>query len=378
MFVTVGEKNRVAELLDRQTLIQSGDVLVNGTGVGTVGRVSLYVSDNVAIPDNHVTIVRQEAIEPEYLAAFLNSRYGQAQLNRRVRGSSGQVELYPGDILDVHIWHGSDALRSAVVETYRSALCRRQESADQLVQAQQLLLKQLGLTNWHPPEPLAYSARSLDALAAKRLDARFFAPRIQALLDILSHDRRTIADVARPRRETFRRDDHEVIQYIEIGDVEGGAADSAPILSVEAPSRATWYVRAGDIITSAVRPIRRLSAEIRPEQDGFVCSSGFIVVEPRSIPVEVLLTYLRLPPICELLDLYASASMYPAITQTDVFNLPMPVISGEASDQIVSLIRQARYAQQRALDLVSLARGAVEEAIETGEESALTSIRGIS
>ncbi len=66
-------------------------------------------------------------------------------------------------------------------------------------------------------------------------------------------------------------------------------------------------------------PIRRLSAIISPEQNGHVCSSGFVVLNPKRIAPEVLLTYLRLTIICELMDLHTSASLS---LRSDVAHLP--------------------------------------------------------
>ena len=43
-------------------------------------------------------------------------------------------------------------------------------------EAEQLLIRSLGLGNWKPPEPLSYVASSADAFRAGRLDAQFFAP----------------------------------------------------------------------------------------------------------------------------------------------------------------------------------------------------------
>ncbi|MFN6473188.1 MAG: hypothetical protein RMY36_026460 [Nostoc sp. SerVER01] len=63
----------------------------------------------------------------------------------------------------------------------------------------------------------------------------------------------------------------------------------------EAPSRAQWIVKTNDVITSTVRPIRRLSALIEPEQNNYICSSGFAVLKPTKIEPEVLLVYLRSP-----------------------------------------------------------------------------------
>ncbi len=238
--------------------------------------------------------------------------------------------------------------------------------------AQDTLLAALGLANWTPPEPLSYTARASDAFAAGRLDARFYAPRIRALLDILGRDGRKLGDLARPRRQKFRPQDCANFNYIEIGDIDGaGAATSTPLPCDEAPSRATWHVRPGDIITSTVRPIRRLSAQIAPEQDGYVASSGFVVIDPRQVAPELLLTFLRLPVICELLDLYASASMYPAITDAHIFGLPLPQIDAAVETQVVANIRDARRAKAQAAQLLEAAKRAVEIAIEDGEPAAL-------
>jgi hypothetical protein len=134
-------------------------------------------------------------------------------------------------------------------------------------------------------------------------------------------------------------------------------------------------VRNGDIITSTVRPIRRLSAVIGPEQDSHVCSSGFVVLAPRSIASEVLLTYLRLPIICELMDLHTSASLYPAISERDLLKLPIPRIPDKIASQIVSQVRQAHAARHEAQTLLARAKRAVEVAIEEGEAKGMAVLK---
>mgnify|MGYP000966820483 FL=1 len=139
----------------------------------------------------------------------------------------------------------------------------------------------------------------------------------------------------------------------------------------EAPSRATQHVRAGDVITSTVRPIRRLSALVASEQNGAVCSSGFVVLQPRSISGEVLLTYLRLPLVCELMDLHTSATMYPAISESDLLALPIPAIDSSVQTQVQYAVRRSTEARQRATRLLVAAKRAVEIAIEESESAAM-------
>ncbi len=76
-----------------------GDVLINSTGDGTIGRVAVYHYDFPAVVDGHVTILR--FADPSlgwYAAAYLLTTPGQHQIYRYINGSSGQVEIYPQDI----------------------------------------------------------------------------------------------------------------------------------------------------------------------------------------------------------------------------------------------------------------------------------------
>jgi hypothetical protein len=209
-----------------------------------------------------------------------------------------------------------------------------------ITQAETTLLRALNLENWQAPEPLSYVRNSREAFTAGRLDAEFFAPRIRMLLKQLRRDKRCIADFAPVRHEAFKSHGKGTFHYIEIGSLKfPGIADAEELLQSDAPSRASQKVRAGDVITSSVRPIRRLSALITDAQDGYVCSSGFVVLKPQKVSSELLLTYLRLPAICELMDLYASASMYPAISERDLLALPMPYFSEYVEKQITKIVQ---------------------------------------
>ena len=120
-----------------------------------------------------------------------------------------------------------------------------------------------------------------------------------------------------------------------------------------------------------MRPIRRLSAQIDPDQNGYVCSSGFVILEPTGIRPELLLTFQRLPIICELMDLLASASMYPAISEAEILGLPLPSVDDATEKPVVAALQEGRAARARAHSLLDAAKRAVEIAIEDSEVAAL-------
>jgi type I restriction enzyme S subunit len=77
--------------------IRAGDVLVNSTGEGTIGRVTLATDATYGIPfDSHVLVVRcdEGILLPEFLAIYLRSRDGQRQVDQaKGANTTKQTEL---------------------------------------------------------------------------------------------------------------------------------------------------------------------------------------------------------------------------------------------------------------------------------------------
>ncbi|MBR3860655.1 MAG: N-6 DNA methylase [Oscillospiraceae bacterium] len=79
--------------LDERKL-QKGDILINSTGVGTAGRVTLFDLDGDFVVDSHITIFRPNSqILPEFVLLVLSSVVGFKTLEKMADGSSGQIEL---------------------------------------------------------------------------------------------------------------------------------------------------------------------------------------------------------------------------------------------------------------------------------------------
>jgi hypothetical protein len=127
-------ENRLGELVEaEQLIIRKNDVLINGTGVGTIGRSAVYLRNEPALPDNHVTILRTKELDPVFLSVQLNSIIGKLQVDKYFKGSSGQIELYPADINKFVIWKAPYEVQQQV----RAAI----ELADSLKCESELILK---------------------------------------------------------------------------------------------------------------------------------------------------------------------------------------------------------------------------------------------
>lgn len=132
--------------------ISKGDVLLNSTGVGTLGRASFYDSDVPAIADNHVAIIQPDpkVCLPVYLSLFLNSPVGLAQSEMYQTGSSGQLELYPQHIQSIIVYLPKTksgkvdiAWQEKVVEKILRAASANNEAKAKLEAAKQLIDKNI-------------------------------------------------------------------------------------------------------------------------------------------------------------------------------------------------------------------------------------------
>ena len=87
----------VPNRIDESFFLRSGDILINSTGTGTIGRVNQWLYQDVnAVADSHVTVLRvtEESIDTKYARYFLTSEPGQRYLaSVCYTGSTNQIEL---------------------------------------------------------------------------------------------------------------------------------------------------------------------------------------------------------------------------------------------------------------------------------------------
>lgn len=136
----------MAQFLDENTLqkypsdeyMQYGDVVINSTGTGTLGRVGFYqVSDNITniniVPDSHVTVVRAyHNINSFYLYAFMKAN--QSELEKKGEGSTNQKELKPVTLKEILVPIPSvseqERIASATMKTFSIVAAIEKSSAE--------------------------------------------------------------------------------------------------------------------------------------------------------------------------------------------------------------------------------------------------------
>ncbi len=342
--------------------------------MGTVGDITITPKDfEPCLSNRALAIIKNiKLIDPYFLFAYLITNQTTVLIDRLKNGGvQERVNLDALGKVEVPLMTEAfqKLIRKIVVLGYKT-----RDSAKSIYQkAEDLLLSELGLKDWQPTdENIAVKSFSASFGTSDRLDAEYYQPNQQKIMSVMAKSGLCINDVANLAKRKFTPKLEGTFEYIEIGNLSGeGVANSDVVPMEEAPSRAQWIVKPDDVITSTVRPIRRLSALIEREQNGYVCSSGFAVLQPTKVEPEVLLVYLRLPVVCEILDLHTTASMYPAISTEDLLKIPITLPEPKTRKQISEKVQSSRKAREQSKKLLEIAKTGVEKAIEENEELAI-------
>lgn len=349
----------------RTNRLEHGDVMVTRTGANH-GVACVYLDASGAFyASGEGLIVRPiQDIDGAYLGAFLGCLYGD-QLCKKAAYGSGQPHIAPPYLRTLPVLRlgkQEKVIGNLIREGWRDS----QRALPLYSDAEAEMLERLSWAKLVKPKPnLWYVENYKTVAAAARCDPGFFSPRAKALYKMLDRDGRGIGDVADLATRRFDPKPGVPFRYIEITDVnEIGQFTTSTVSGEDAPDRAKWLVEGGDVLTSTVRPIRRLTGVVAKDQKGSVCSSGFAVLCPKDVEPEVLLVYLRLPPVCELLDVYTTASMYPSISTTDLLRIPITLPPKDSRQRIVAKVREAWVAKAKATAKLEEAKAVVEREIE--------------
>jgi len=143
------------------------DILVNSTGVGTLGRVSqIYGLKEKATIDSHVTLVRADAkkIDPTFLGYAI--KYKQSDIENLAEGSTGQTELSRDRLREISIPFPTLPEQHAIADVLSALddkieLNRRMNQT--LEQLAQVIFKHMFINN---PERKNWEVKKLDAICS--------------------------------------------------------------------------------------------------------------------------------------------------------------------------------------------------------------------
>ena len=192
-----------------------------------------------------------------------------------------------------------------------------------------------------------------------RLDVEHYYPEDRKLIERLqANGAKPLGEIADILNETddFRLASNGDIRYIAISDVDARAMQvvSQQIIKPhEAPSRATYRVRQGDIITAisgaSTGTPRHATALITEDEDGAICSNGFAVLRNvHGLEPLFLLAYMRTEYYLRQVRRLMTGHAIPAISIDDLAKVLVPIppieIQKKIADEIATILAMRKEA----------------------------------
>ena len=269
--------------------LKTGDVLVNSTGTGTVGRTRLFHEGYLknypfVVPDSHVSVIRTtNEVKSEFVFAYISSQLIQQYLEDNLAGSTNQKELYIGVLSDLSFPLPPLAEQHRIVaeiERWFSLIDQIEQCKTDLHTAiKQTKSKILDLAihgKLVPQDPNDEPAIEL----LKRINPDF-TPCDNGHSEKLPKNWTWAKgiNIFLPMKSTKPKD--EEFQYIDIDSIDNKRQIINGIKTLKtskAPSRASRYTQKNDVIFSMVRPYLRNIAKVI--NDNCIASTGFYVCSP--------------------------------------------------------------------------------------------------
>jgi restriction endonuclease S subunit len=344
----------------KRTQVQSGDVLVAKSGrIGIaavappgIGRCNLYEG---------VALVRpKDELNPHFLSAFLNSKYGQSQIMRSKKGIS-QPHLHLEEIEEILVPIPEESMQEYISEMLSDSREYWKKSQKKLRESVQELEDILGLSSTYN-KSLTYSIGYSELSETTRLDSEHYQPKYSQILeDIIEcgYDLKTISDI-----EDFEMSNERVdpsknpskeIDYVTIGDIDsqtGEISDSEVLLGHEAPSRARMKIQTGDVLVPYLRDSAESVALVLDDHDGYIATTGFYVIRGKTSLPKYVFALMRSRVVQFQMDQKESGVRLTSVNKTDFKRIEVPVVGKEEQQEIASIVEQSLDQREKSRVLV--------------------------
>ena len=361
----------------KRSHIFKDDILITivGANTGLVGLVYKPPKKLVANCKLGIARAKQSKIAPGYLYAFLIGGYGQHQVLRSIRGG-GQTGLILPDLRQLRVTRLSNEFESNINDLSFYGHSKAIESKRVYVNAQTILLSELGLNGWRPRHQLTFVKNYFDTEQAERIDAEYFQPKYEGIVNAIKAYKGgwdVLENLVDLNDKNYKPEEKQQYKYIELANITGNGeiADCMAEEGQNLPSRARRKVKTGDLIVSSIEGSLSSIALIDKEYNHAICSTGFHVINSKHYRSETLLVLLK--SIVGQLQLRkgCSGTILTAINQDEFGKVVLPIISPVMQTQIQQKVIESFNLRKQSKHLLECAKRAVEMAIEQDEKIAL-------
>jgi restriction endonuclease S subunit len=304
------------------------------------------------------------------------------QILRSISGNA-QPKLNIKDIYNLVLFIPNKKLLGKIGNTILEAKNLIYKSKSLYLQAENLLLDELGLKDFNPKYELSYTAKLSDTFGVHRVDAEYFQPAYEHIEEYLVKEfgARPIGKISFIAVTTGQYCEEYVekaegMPYIRGTDLKNGTVSTDDLVYINPENQIeSKKTKEGDIVVTRVGTIG-LSARIPKECEGGTISDNLIRLrfDQEKLNSYFLALFLGSPIGVNLMIRNSRGSVQQRLNQETLKEVVIPLLSFKTQQKLASLVQQSYKARKKSKELLEIAKRAVEIAIEKNEKEALSYI----
>jgi type I restriction enzyme M protein len=184
-----------------------------------------------------------------------------------------------------------------------------------------------------------------------RFDFDFYSPENKVFAKTLKNGKTVklgeLCDIVKIKSPKLKNT-NQTVEYVELSDINTHSFEiiNSTTYSVhELPSRASYEIKEGDIITAiagnSVGTKKHATAFVSKEYEGFICTNGFRVLRNFKIDPYYLLYCLRTEEFLKQMFMYRTGAAIPNVSDTDLANIEIYVPFNGEKEIISNQIKKA-------------------------------------
>lgn len=386
-FTTTVYMNSSVKSILQANLLEYNDVVLTRSGAN-YGQVACYKYNEEYYACADVLVLKNPTLKGGYLATFLNTKIGRALLDRGAYGMA-QPHIAPSYLKDFPIPR-FNILEETVDKYVELAYLKLSKSKETYIQAQKLLLDELGLHNWQPSTQNTEVKSFKNSFAQSgRLDAEYYQPKYDDFFSILSNTSKkkgwpviNLGALSEPLKygsSTPYEYQASGVPFLRIADLSNYEFDKAKLKYISSKDasieQVSSKVKANDILISRSGTLG-LTVPIPSELEGSVYGSYFIRVRPKSADTNPTFITLYMNSLAGQIQVEQvnTGGIQTNLTIPVIENFRIVLPDSGLQEKLVAMVDDSKAYRKQSEHLLSIAKQAVEIAIEQNEEAAMNFI----
>ncbi len=369
------------EVIKRSEL-QTGDLIVTiiGATYKIVGRAALVRKEDLPANINqNIALIRlKKAFSPEFISSYLNCNIGRLALWYLSRQTE-QVNLNCREVEKVLIPNVSDLFVRSVKCSYKKAVKYEHQSRGVFLEAQSILLSELGLMNWQPKHALSFIRNYSITKESQRIDAEYFQPKYDTIIELIKNYKggwEILSDLASIRKcvevgSSEYKD--EGVPFIRVSNLSPFGLTEEKYITEKLYSELVRHQPEQGEILFSKDATPGIAYHLKDKPRKMIPSGGILrlKLKNRQINEEYLMLVLNSLVVREQINRDVGGSVILHWRPDQVKQTLIPVLKNDKQQQIQQKINVSFILRKQSKNILECAKKAVEIAIEKDEKMAI-------